>query len=106
LGITDLQAYAKEQLGDAYQGDNDYLALEQAAHSIHQKCDELGLYVATLMPFGPFGGFGTDEKRRERMQEAEQWFKLIKALGDPMLQVSRALPAHLTDRSASAVLLI
>jgi sugar phosphate isomerase/epimerase len=85
MGFPDLQEYATSILGDSFGGEADFDSLEQVAHTIHAKCEELGLYVATLMPFGPFGGF-TEDQRTKRMEEAEGWFRIIKALGNPMLQ--------------------
>ena len=87
LGFPDLCDFAKEQLGESFGGEEDYDALEQVAATVHSKCQELGLYVATIMPFGPFGGYTSDEKREKTWEKAEGWFRIIHALGGPLLQV-------------------
>ena len=62
-------------LGDAFKGTKDFDSLEQVAKSIHQKCEELGLYIATIMPFGAFGGYTNEDDRNEAFERAEGWFR-------------------------------
>jgi len=86
MGFPDLVSYAKSQLGDAFGGEKDFDSLEQVAKSVRQKCEELGLYVCTIMPFGAYGGYTKESDRKEALERAEGWFRIIQALGNPMLQ--------------------
>lgn len=43
LGVPDLIQYTKQEIGDTFEGEEDWDALEQAAKTIRHKCEELGL---------------------------------------------------------------
>lgn len=43
LGFPDLVAYAQQELGDSFGGEEDWDTLEETAKTIHHKCEELGL---------------------------------------------------------------
>lgn len=51
-------------------------------------CEELGLKVVMLQPFGRFEGWGRGTgERKDAFERAEGWVRIMQAVGTDMLQV-------------------
>lgn len=62
-------------------------ALLDAANEVRRTCDETGLKVLALLPFGFYDGLLSDETRQKKIEELKLWFKLCHVLGTDMIQI-------------------
>ncbi|KAL1948755.1 hypothetical protein VTO73DRAFT_10561 [Trametes versicolor] len=91
LGFPDLEAYAEQEfsgyrkLDDHGNGDLDKLL--QAAGKVSELCKELGLSILAVHPFSQFEGYEDAQKRAIGFERAAAWFRVLKALNCPLLQV-------------------
>jgi sugar phosphate isomerase/epimerase len=86
LGFDDLCAYSKRHVR-AFKGEQDVPTLLKSAQETRQLCAELNLEIICLQPFTDFEGLIAPMERRDRMERAERWFKVMHELGTTMLQV-------------------
>ncbi|GAA6027197.1 hypothetical protein JCM8097_002475 [Rhodosporidiobolus ruineniae] len=87
LSFPDLQAFASKLAGREV-GEKDWDELCAAGGEVKKVCEDLGLEVFILQPFGKYEGWkeGSEEKR-EAWERVEGWVRIMKSVGVELLQV-------------------
>ncbi len=87
LGFPDLLSFTSTHIGREVQP-QDYDALCDAGREVRKMCEELGLKVVMLQPFGQFEGWTPMTKeRKDAFDRADGWIRIMQAVGTDMLQV-------------------
>ena len=86
MGFEDLCIYSKQH-NRGFKGDEDVPTLLKSAKEIRDLCAQLRLEIICLQPFTDFEGVMSLMERRDRMERAERWFKIMAELGTTMLQL-------------------
>ncbi|RAR01239.1 3-dehydroshikimate dehydratase [Stemphylium lycopersici] len=100
LSFPDILSYGQTLLGHDVQPSN-YDDLCQVAASIKKECDKRSLGIMMLQPFANYEGWpeGSDG-RKDAMDRARGWIRIMQACGTDMLQVgSTDSPLDKLDRS-------
>lgn len=83
MGMPDLQALAKVKTDD----EGDFTKLFDAAQKAGKLCQDAGIEVLVLQPHSQFEGYTDPKVRKQKMERAERWLKLMGLLHCTMLQV-------------------
>lgn len=85
--MPDIFSWGKKTTGKEIDP-KDYGLLKQVGMDIRKMCEQHGLHVLMLQPFGNFEGWPKgSEERQEAFERAYGWSSIMEAVGTDMLQV-------------------
>ncbi|KAF4551737.1 3-dehydroshikimate dehydratase [Elsinoe fawcettii] len=76
-----------EYLTDALPAGKSPQGLKEAAQSVRDMCDELGLIIINLQPFSQYDGLRDRTQHAARLQEIKLWFELAAIMRTDLIQI-------------------
>lgn len=102
LGFPDLLSFANSKLSKEV-SNYDFDDLCAVGEHVRKLCEDLGLKILILQPFGNFEGWEEgSEGKKDALRRVEGWIRIMQAVGTDMLQVRCQLVVNSWSSRVSA----